>query len=209
MPHQRDDRRVARTRRMLKDALASLILEKGYGALTVQEILDRADVGRATFYAHYRDKEALLLSLFAELRDSLRQEFMGISVEDMARFGEGIGLTLPLFAHAAQQRRLYRILLGSPDGAVLLRYLRGVLATPLEAHLRAAVETSGRVSAMRVPVMVAAYVSAVLGVLVWWLEEDAPCTPKEMDRLVERLLAPGMAMVLHDHPATSAQHQGW
>jgi AcrR family transcriptional regulator len=199
MLQQREDRRVTRTRRILKDALVSLILEKGYSALTVQEILDRADVGRATFYAHYQDKEALLLSVFAELRDTLREGFAGITPEDVARFGEGMGLTLPLFTHAAQQRRLYRALLGSRDGAVLLGYLRDVLTAPLEQHLRVAAASSGH-SSSPVPLMVAAYVSAVLGVLVWWLEEDAPYTPVEMDRMVERLLAPGMAVVLHEQP---------
>ena len=202
---QREDRRVTRTRRILKDALIALILEKGYSALTVQEILDRADVGRATFYAHYQDKEALLLGVFADLRDALRAGFAGVTPEDVARFGEGIGLTLPLFAHAAQQRRLYRALLGSRDGAVLLGYLRDVLAAPLEEHLRVAAASSGH-SPSPVPVMVAAYVSAVLGVLVWWLEADAPYTPEEMDRMVERLLSPGMAIVLHDRRLSSLVH---
>ena len=54
------DRRAARTRRALHGALISLILRKGYDAITVQEIIDEADVGRATFYAHYRGKEDLL-----------------------------------------------------------------------------------------------------------------------------------------------------
>ncbi|MBO0803611.1 MAG: TetR/AcrR family transcriptional regulator [Nocardiopsaceae bacterium] len=55
------DRRVRRTRALLHQALIELILEKGYGRITVQDILDRADVGRSTFYSHYRDKDALLL----------------------------------------------------------------------------------------------------------------------------------------------------
>jgi AcrR family transcriptional regulator len=54
------DRRAARTRRSLHQALISLILRKGYDAITVQEIIDEADIGRATFYAHYRGKEDLL-----------------------------------------------------------------------------------------------------------------------------------------------------
>jgi AcrR family transcriptional regulator len=203
--HQREDRRVTRTRRILKDALIGLILEKGYAALTVQEILDRADVGRATFYAHYHDKEALLLSVFAELRDALREGFEGIRPQDVARFGKGVGLTLPLFTHADQHRHLYRALLSSRDGAVLLGYLRDVLTAPLAEHLRVAAASHGHASSP-VPVMVAAFVSAVLGVLVWWLEADAPYTPVEMDRMVERLLAPGMSVVLHDPHTTRSKH---
>jgi AcrR family transcriptional regulator len=63
------DRRIQRTRRLLQDALVGLILEKGYEAITVQDILDRANVGRSTFYEHFYDKDDLLLSSFEFLRD--------------------------------------------------------------------------------------------------------------------------------------------
>src|SRR5439155_9238418 len=102
------DRRVLRSRRLLQEALVALIMERGYAAATVQAVLDRADVGRATFYAHFTSKEALLLSVFEELRESIRRELAGITPAKAARFGEGVGLLLPLFAHAAQHRRLYR-----------------------------------------------------------------------------------------------------
>src|SRR6266542_5467464 len=65
------DRRVQRTRQLLQGALMSLIQEKGYEALTVQDILDRANAGRATFYAHFDDKEDLLVSRLDGLRASL------------------------------------------------------------------------------------------------------------------------------------------
>src|SRR5262245_25510166 len=132
---ERRDRRVTRSRRLLQDALVALILERGYAAVTVQDVLDRADVGRATFYAHFHGKEALLLSVFQELRKSIHDELTGLTPETIARFGEGVGLMQPLFAHAAQHRRLYRALLGSRDGVMLLGYLRDLIATPLREHL--------------------------------------------------------------------------
>src|SRR6185437_5564859 len=101
------DRRVLRSRRLLQEALVALILERGYDAVTVQAVLDRADVGRATFYAHFEGKEALLLSLFEELRGSLQHELASITPHTVARFGEGHGLLTPLFAHASRNRRLY------------------------------------------------------------------------------------------------------
>ena len=65
------DRRVQRTRRLLHKALMSCILEKKYESITVQEILNRADVGRSTFYVHFRDKDELLVSGFGELQSLL------------------------------------------------------------------------------------------------------------------------------------------
>ncbi len=63
------DRRVQRTQALLQDALLALIEEKGYAAITVQDILDRANLGRSTFYMHYRDKDDLLVSGFEQLKD--------------------------------------------------------------------------------------------------------------------------------------------
>src|SRR6266516_2886157 len=69
---KRRDRRVQRTQQLLRNALFSLIQEKGFESLSVQDIIDRADVGRTTFYAHFDNKEDLLLSGFEDLRALLK-----------------------------------------------------------------------------------------------------------------------------------------
>src|SRR5437870_7469759 len=71
--HERVDRRVQRSRQLLQDALITAMIEKGYEATTVQDIIDRADVGRATFYAHFADKRTLLGSRIEDLRTMLAQ----------------------------------------------------------------------------------------------------------------------------------------
>src|SRR5260370_7394465 len=70
----KEDRRVGRTRKLLEDALHDLIVEKGYEAVTVQDIIDRANVGRSAFYAHYTDKHQLLFSHFADLEARLAHQ---------------------------------------------------------------------------------------------------------------------------------------
>src|SRR5688572_8493663 len=78
-----NDRRSLRTRRLLGHALIELMQEKRYDKITVQDIIDRADVGRSTFYAHYLDKEDLLTSQFVEVLDSFSQHLqMGASNSD-------------------------------------------------------------------------------------------------------------------------------
>ncbi|MEP7189354.1 MAG: helix-turn-helix domain-containing protein [Roseiflexaceae bacterium] len=69
-----EDRRVQRTRKLLQDALTTLIVEKGYEAVTVQDIIDRVNVGRSTFYDHFLNKQALLLSGFARFWRSSAQQ---------------------------------------------------------------------------------------------------------------------------------------
>ena len=61
------DRRVQRTRKALRSALLELIKEKGYDSVSVEEITQRANLGRATFYLHYKDKEDLLVDEFNEI----------------------------------------------------------------------------------------------------------------------------------------------
>ena len=68
----RPDRRISKTRRALKKALTELILELGYEDVTVQDVIDRADVGRSTFYAHFVDKDDLLMAILAELQNDGR-----------------------------------------------------------------------------------------------------------------------------------------
>lgn len=196
MESDRPDRRVTRTRRLLQEALTALIVERGYGAVTVQDVLDRADVGRATFYSHFANKEELLLSVFASLRASLRTELTTLTPERVARFGHGVGLMTPLFAHAAGHRRLYRALLGSRDGAVLLHYLRAALAAPIQEHLEVMATQAEHQPDVPLPLVVTGFVSAIIGMLVWWLEADTPRSPEEMDRMVEQLLAPGLARLM-------------
>lgn len=196
MDNGRPDRRVSRSRRLLQDALVALIVEQGYEAVTVQDVLDRADVGRATFYAHFANLEALLLSVFETMRGSLREAMGGLQPGDISRFGEGVGVLGPLFAHAAQHRRLYRALLNSRSGPMLLRYLRDTIARPMPEHLRVMDLAPGGPAPAGVALVTAAMASAVLGVLVWWLEEDAPYSPAEMERVLERLFTYGIAGAL-------------
>ena len=61
------DRRIQRTRQALRKALLELNKEKGYDSISVEEITQRANLGRATFYLHYKDKEDLLVDEFSEI----------------------------------------------------------------------------------------------------------------------------------------------
>src|SRR4051812_37141511 len=91
------DRRVRRTRRILGDALLELIVEQGYEQTTVQDVLDRADVGRSTFYAHFRDKDALLMAGFDEMAEQLRTDLAAMTPGTPPEPGQPVQA---LFLHA-------------------------------------------------------------------------------------------------------------
>src|SRR5260370_15510074 len=90
---------------MVHKALMSLILEKKYESITVQEILDRADVGRSTFYMHFQDKDELLFDGFQYLQSFLEsaQEVSGTPPRNS--YDRIIGFSLPMFEHAQEYRR--------------------------------------------------------------------------------------------------------
>src|SRR3954463_709578 len=101
MKTEKNDRRSNRTRELLSGALVELMLEKHYDTITVQDILDRADIGRSTFYAHYTDKEDLLISEIASLIHS-----MELSTIEQAHEHSGLLPSLAFFRHVREQRRL-------------------------------------------------------------------------------------------------------
>lgn len=187
-----DDRRVRRTRRALREALIGLTLEKGYDRITVQEILDRADVVRSTFYAHYRDKDSLLFScfddMFAELASTVDAMAPGAPLTDPARPAE------IMYQHASEHRRVYRALCGRQSGAHVYRHLHRRLADLVREHLRPHLAAAG----CELPADLVAdyYTNAALGMLSWWVDHDFPHDARWLARACRTLAVPGLLAAL-------------
>jgi AcrR family transcriptional regulator len=195
VPQERIDRRVRRTRELLSNALTSLILEEGYERVTVQDICDRADVGRSTFYAHFQDKEELLLSGFDDLQEDLRQAFADHEQQTAARQpGSGSWAALAVIEHLADYRAVSSML-GRRGSAVAIARLRRILSELLRDHLQVQLDptTSTRVP-MEVAVEVA--VASLLGLIDWWLDHDRPYPPQQLEEMYRRLTEPGIRAAL-------------
>ncbi|RWD67471.1 MAG: TetR/AcrR family transcriptional regulator, partial [Mesorhizobium sp.] len=131
------DRRAARTRRALHQALLALMLRKGYEALSVQDIIDEADVGRSTFYAHYAGKEDLLRSGFQMLRQELN-EASAARAGGEASGDDPLGFSKAMFDHAARYADHYRTMIGGRGGAVTENEIRLILSEMVRQELPAA-----------------------------------------------------------------------
>src|SRR5689334_9364131 len=129
------DRRKVRTRQMLRDALIALILEKGYDATTVEDITNRANLGRATFYLHYRDKDELLLHTLETTFDELVKNLKPISLDDA-----GPAQALIAFQHAAENRDLYRVMLSGQGSGSIQRRVREYIATLIQQRIQPLVQ---------------------------------------------------------------------
>jgi AcrR family transcriptional regulator len=177
-----DDRRVRRTRRALREALVALIVERGYEKVTVQDVLDRADIGRSTFYAHYRDKDALFAACFDDLRTGLERE--------LAATADGThGPTRPvgvMFEHAHGNQQIYRALCGRSGETAGTRMLHRLLLESLRDHLAPV--------GLRLPVDVVAeyHAGALVAVLVWWVRQGFPQPPAEIAQVCRTMTVPGV-----------------
>ena len=185
------DRRIPRTRGMLQHALTSLILKKGYEAITIQDICDEANVGRSTFYAHYSNKDDLKRSGFEHLRKQLvdRQKEAQATPGDIK--DRSFGFSLTMFEHARDHIDLYRALVGGRGGAVSLGQIRQILSDLVRNEFAA---TVGKNSADTIPreLIVQYVVGAYMAVLTWWLDEGAKLPPKRLDAIFRRLATEGV-----------------
>lgn len=182
-----DDRRVRRTRRLLTEAFVALVLETGYERISVQDILDRADIGRSTFYAHFRDKQALLEACFDDMRDQLKAALDTMKPDVPT---DPSGPASVLFAHAYQHRSVYKALCGKQGGTVVHRYLHRLIGDLLRPHLAAAD------SGLPADMVAEYYTSATLGLLIWWIDQGFRFGPARMAAMHHQLAAPGVIAAL-------------
>lgn len=191
-----EDRRVQRTRGLLQHALIELMLEKGYEAVTVQDIIDRANVGRSTFYGHFLDKERLLFSTLENLRALLLQAMSEAPAGAGGGSGEvRLGFSLAMFLHARDHHRLYRAIVGRQGGALVQQEIQRILGDLVRRELAPLVRR-GAATPVPLEVVVLYTVSAFHALLTWWLNHDMPCAAEEIDRTFRALTLPGIKAAL-------------
>jgi AcrR family transcriptional regulator len=178
----RDDRRVRRTRAALKDALVDLIVERGWDGFTVQDLCERADVGRSTFYLHFADKEEVLAGGFADLGRELRAQLARSGAAGPLAFSRG------LLDHAQAHLRVFRALAGRRAAHLVQGRLRALVLELVREDLAARLPAGPRLEAAS-----AFLAGALFELLVWALEARPPTTAEAADALFHELAAPALA----------------
>jgi AcrR family transcriptional regulator len=174
------DRRVQRTHRMLREALITLILERGWDKVSVQDVCARADVGRSTFYVHFADKEELLLSGFEDLERALRAHAEAGSVHH-----EVLGFAQGLLEHAQEYRRVVRALVGKRSGQAVQLRLRQLVTELVRSELSAKSPPG--------PLLDAAVLYIAGGffqLFSSWIDSRAPLPLAELEAHARRLTVP-------------------
>jgi AcrR family transcriptional regulator len=177
------DRRVRKTKQRLNEALNALMVEKGYDKVTVQDIINRADVGRSTFYAHYETKDDLLMSKIEHLKED-----MHLALGDAPALTGPVIRCLPLFSHLSENHLIFKSMIGSHGIAKVSELVHaGLLQHVTEILERRSLEGDRH----EVPVDVRAgfLTGSLLALAQWWLDRDIPYSPEQMDEMFQTLTA--------------------
>jgi AcrR family transcriptional regulator len=189
MKTQKRDRRSQRTQRLLGDALVALMFEKRYDDITIQDILDRANIGRSTFYEHYWDKRDLLTSEIERVIDLLGQR-----IETPPQNAGVFIPSLALFQHVREQHRLFQALLRGQGIETVTRAFQDHLRARVEAGL---CREGKQGESSELLAAVASYiVGAFMSLMNWWLESEMAWSPERMDTLFRELVLPGIHHLL-------------
>lgn len=182
---RRLDRRVLRTRKLLRDAMMALIMEEGYDAISIQDITDKANLGRATFYLHFKDKDELL----AEVMQEFIAEFIG-QVPQFTQTQWRLDDTkaiYKLFDFAAQHYDLYRILIIGSGGITASRQLQNSIAKNIKTCIQKEVDELGAQPVIPTDFIANHYAGSLLATIYWWLDQDLPYTVEEMATMFQKI----------------------
>ncbi len=186
MSHEdQTDLRIRRTHKFLQEAMIELIAEKGFEAITVGDIAERAMINRATFYRHYQDKYDLVAKIFEETTNHLVENMKPIYKDT------GSGTTehppeiwIQFFEHVAEYDRLYRALLGKNGSSWFAARMREhtIKIMSERERLWEQPEESGQKIEPAVPqdLPVTQLSHVLIGTIVWWLESEKTYTPRQM-----------------------------
>jgi AcrR family transcriptional regulator len=189
------DRRIQKTEALLREALAALIREKPYDDIVVKEILARANVGRSTFYTHFRDKDELLLS---GIQDMLRSTPRAGGGRVAATPYESIlWFSLPIFKHIEQHRRTGEATTAPPGRRAMHEHLQHAVTELIEDEVRASLRRSRRTPGHAMSELLVQWIaSTFVLVLNWWVESESPLPAGEADGLFRGLIEPSLAKLL-------------
>ncbi|PWT90558.1 MAG: hypothetical protein C5B55_09555 [Blastocatellia bacterium] len=181
------DARVRRTRDALGNALVELMLEKPFDDITIQEVLDRAGVGRSTFYSHYSDKDDLLMSDAEEFFESLA---MALSVH-----GDKSDRVFPVkefFSHVGEMRDFFAALVTSGKVHENLELARGHFARGIERRL-SELPRAQSISVGDRAAIAFAHAGSLLSLLTWWINHGMKEPAEKMDELFHNMVWSGVS----------------
>jgi len=191
MEPEKKDRRTKKTRQLLRTTLLALLQEKRYEAVSVQDIIERADVARSTFYVHYVDKDDLLTGQYGIFAENLGEQLLAHAAPDTAEAFS----SLKWFQHVQAQGDILKVIAKDPAMDMAMKTLRGIIQRSIQDGIQAHSQSDKDAS---VPLsLLVDYLTDTLMTLVrWWFRDGMKHTPEQMDGMFRQLVMPGALAVL-------------
>jgi AcrR family transcriptional regulator len=187
------DRRQRKSRAALENALVALIATKPYADITIEDVTVEADVARATFYAHFKDKPTLLRAATASLIDGLTDTVGAVSSRSGTVSGAGF---LAVFRHADEHRNLYRLILSGEGGGDCRTRLIAALERVTTEVFTETLAASGRPGRVPLQVVTLGIVGAMILILEHWLRGDISTDPEVLARQFTQAQVSGIGWAL-------------
>lgn len=193
----KQDPRIERTIKLLGDALRELILEKGYDVLTVQDITDRANVSRTTFYLHFKDKDELLFSTMRQVYSDLMAGFerRAASAQTLEEL-ETLACDASDYEHVAENADFYRTMLGKHGSAAFIQDILNYITDEMRVHMLEPAFAGVEDLPIPIEVVSAFTAGAEIGMMSWWLNNKLKYTPEQMARFQYTLTVGGLTAIL-------------
>lgn len=181
-----EDLRVQRTRKLLQEALIELTVEKGFAAVTVRDITERARVNRSTFYRHYLDKHDLLRhymdDVYALVSDETFVDEKLVRTPEFAPRG-----LVNLLRHVQMFADFYHVMLGQNGDPEFTERFRKNSEKRFRFLLSKVEAPALDPNAPPLDLQLYYISCAGVGAILWWLENDQPCTVEEMAHWISHL----------------------
>ncbi len=172
----REDLRIQRTRKLLRDALFELTIARGFGAVTVRDITQQARVNRSTFYRHYLDKHDMLKQYLDDLQAEIAEAAQaGVQASNTEQIPAGL---LALLNHVRTYAAFFRVMLGQNGDPTFAHRFRQFSENRYRS-LFAQVPTPALPEAPSVAMRLSYISSATVGAIRWWLEDSQPVTAEQ------------------------------
>lgn len=198
-PDEKLDRRVRRTRRQLCEAMLALLVERSYESITVQEITERADLNRATFYHHFTHKDELLAAALEDRFDELIASFGELPTGKA--LWEDRTSELLTFRHVAEHADLYKVLLGDRGMGQVIHRIINYIARFTE-HKFLTSQSAHITTTIPQPLIAQHVAGSLFALLSWWVTHNLPYTPEEMAEMSHTMCSHGILAMLDTVPAS-------
>ena len=189
MEPEKKDRRTRKTRQLLRDTLLTLLKEKRYEEISVQDIIARADVARSTFYVHYVDKDDLLTGSHGIFAENLGEQMLAHVGESGSAFS-----SRTWFYHIQAQDDILKVIAKDSAMELAMKTLHGIIHDSVQKGMQAHAPIKN--ASVPLPLIVDYLTDTLMTLIKWWFKDGMRYTPEQMDEMFQQLVMPGVLAVL-------------